>query len=600
MKNSFVVLLIFSLVYFESFGQPIAVKANNKYIYIDEYGNKLFNQTFASASNFSEGLGVVRKEGQFEYIDRKGNSVFSNSFDIAFPFMGKFAVVGLKGDYYIINLKGEIVSGPFERPFMPLNHGNFIVKENNDKLGVFGEDGVWHIPPIYSSVNISDRGGFIGVVGSDSLQLFDHQMNPLPKIFTKTQVIDEKDSKWLCLKKESESEYVFQLIEDNGSIRNIKKFDGEDLYYCKYLGNDKVYLPKKETERYLDPNVLYSEYVYNTVGQRVFPYTKIKLDTTWINSGWATIGNKYFKMPYENQIESYQLFDKVISKDENFYYDLVNKKGLWYVWDERNEKLIGDGFEFVEETTRNRRSFIIKEYENGSFKYGMANYKGEFLIVPKYEDCDKLWKGNSIKFYRNDSVYVSNLNGKIIWKGKTLEKKSKLNLSYRFTWSVSYKSSQNKKQLPREIRKRQDKSSPFSLVIANNIFPDSLGLLKRKLYFINNEKNDHQVNSQDNRLDIKLQGFYEGKWHNITHFYNSWCGNSYYPITIPGSSFSSFNIPVFEGVMTVPVRAIFTLDLGPFKPDKVYVSNSVYMSINPGQLWFFNDQSNDWFNKYIE
>jgi hypothetical protein len=32
----------------------------------------------------------------------------------------------------------------------------------------------------------------------------------------------------------------------------------------------------------------------------------------------------------------------------------------------------------------------------------------------------------------------------------------------------------------------------------------------------------------------------------------------------------------------------------------VYVSNSVYMSINPGQLWFFNDQSNDWFNKYIE
>jgi len=108
-----------------------------------------------------------------------------------------------------------------------------------------------------------------------------------------------------------------------------------------------------------------------------------------------------------------------------------------------------------------------------------------------------------------------------------------------------------------------------------------------KLNLANTTNKEIPFNTQDNKLYMKLQAKDKyGNWKDIEYIENSFCGNSYYPITLDKKTCWSFAIPVFEGEFKTVMRA----ELQYSNPDnrieyyKLY-SNEVECSINPGQFW---------------
>ncbi len=89
---------------------PTYVQKNDKWIYRDKAGNRVFNDDYKEAWFFHEGLAVVHLYGAYKYIDLNGNLVLRDMYESAGDFSEGRAVVKLpdSGHFYI-NKKGERV-----------------------------------------------------------------------------------------------------------------------------------------------------------------------------------------------------------------------------------------------------------------------------------------------------------------------------------------------------------------------------------------------------------------------------------------------------------------------------------------------------------
>lgn len=89
------------------FNGRCAVKKNNKWGYIDWYGNLVINTIYDDAYAFSdEGIARVRRGKEHYYIDKSGNQLFSVDSTIT-GFNHNRAAVVIKGVKCLINKKGE-------------------------------------------------------------------------------------------------------------------------------------------------------------------------------------------------------------------------------------------------------------------------------------------------------------------------------------------------------------------------------------------------------------------------------------------------------------------------------------------------------------
>jgi len=90
---------------------PTYVQKDEKWIYRDRDGNRVFNRQFDEAWFFNEGLAVVKQFGFYKYIDLKGELVINIDYEKAGDFSEGLAAVKLPktGSFYI-NKKGERVS----------------------------------------------------------------------------------------------------------------------------------------------------------------------------------------------------------------------------------------------------------------------------------------------------------------------------------------------------------------------------------------------------------------------------------------------------------------------------------------------------------
>ena len=80
-----------------------------RYGYIDKSGKWVFPAIFESASDFSEGLAAVAKDGKYGYIDRNGKWVIPASFTFASGFSEGLAVVVVDEKFGYIDKTGRIV-----------------------------------------------------------------------------------------------------------------------------------------------------------------------------------------------------------------------------------------------------------------------------------------------------------------------------------------------------------------------------------------------------------------------------------------------------------------------------------------------------------
>lgn len=138
------------------------IKENDKYGFIDKYGNRVIKPEYYEVKSFSEGLAAVRKEDKYHYINLEGEKVIEPLFDYAENFKNGIARVYVKGKPFLIDYEGNIL---FQHDFEEMSNfegGRSIVKSKDKNMGLIGYDGEVIIEPKYKGIRcVSETGRFV-------------------------------------------------------------------------------------------------------------------------------------------------------------------------------------------------------------------------------------------------------------------------------------------------------------------------------------------------------------------------------------------------------------------------------------------------------
>ena len=83
---------------------------DGKFFYITRSGQELNADRYDLAWDFSNGLGLVRKQAKYFFIKHDGNLLDRDGFEMAWSFYEGVSRVTKNGQEFLINTKGERVS----------------------------------------------------------------------------------------------------------------------------------------------------------------------------------------------------------------------------------------------------------------------------------------------------------------------------------------------------------------------------------------------------------------------------------------------------------------------------------------------------------
>lgn len=140
-----------------------------QYGYIDEEGNVIAECKYDNASDFVNGLGILKDGNIITTVNKKGERVktFDSSFSDVSYFDGEKGIAKKNGMDYIIDKDGKIVSKSYQTlsydPFSPFRG---VLAKNNDKYGVIDWDG--NILTPFDYADLWDNGGnTTGVIAAE-------------------------------------------------------------------------------------------------------------------------------------------------------------------------------------------------------------------------------------------------------------------------------------------------------------------------------------------------------------------------------------------------------------------------------------------------
>lgn len=136
-----------------------AVKLNDKYGYINEYGKIVGSIEYDNVqSNTFEGIGIVSKNNKWGYINRNSNLITNIEYDKCSSFREGRAIVSKSGLYGCIDNTKKIIIPIFYNNIGNYHNGMIWVKKNN-KIAFFDKDGKNITGVIYDSVgNFTEYG----------------------------------------------------------------------------------------------------------------------------------------------------------------------------------------------------------------------------------------------------------------------------------------------------------------------------------------------------------------------------------------------------------------------------------------------------------
>ena len=88
-----------------------AVDKDGKFVFIDLEGNKLFEEIFQDAYDFSNGIAAVKQKGQWFFIDKNGKRIFKENYEKVHGFSEGYAAVCRSGKWGFIDTTGSLVIG---------------------------------------------------------------------------------------------------------------------------------------------------------------------------------------------------------------------------------------------------------------------------------------------------------------------------------------------------------------------------------------------------------------------------------------------------------------------------------------------------------
>ena len=149
---------------------------------------------------FSEGLFLVKKNGNYGFIDKSGEIIIANRYQNAMPFNEGLAAVKLRGKWGFINKVERIITQPHYSSVTSFENGLAII-ENNGKFGLLSKDGSEISRPNFKSVKRTTEGFFIIKTFQNKLGLADDT-----GLIITTPIYDElkplKGDRWLVRLKE--------------------------------------------------------------------------------------------------------------------------------------------------------------------------------------------------------------------------------------------------------------------------------------------------------------------------------------------------------------------------------------------------------------
>ena len=266
---------------YDSFHEGLAKYSDSGWGFIDREGRIVIPARFYEASDFSEGLAVVRlsEKHKFGYISQKGELAISDQFDWARDFHGGLAAVKLSKDKYgFIDKAGKLVLSAKEwRDVDDFSEGLASVKVavtdnsvylgfQNEEYGYIDRNGKFVIAPRFDRVEKFSEGralffqpgknpgyGFIDLKG---------------QVVIKPKFADGKSfSEGLAAVaiKSSDDKSIWGYINEDGQwvikpqFQNVNSFDGglAAVNCDEYGGNCKAYIDREGKIRWqfkIDPN----------------------------------------------------------------------------------------------------------------------------------------------------------------------------------------------------------------------------------------------------------------------------------------------------------------------------------------------------------
>jgi hypothetical protein len=163
----------------------------NRYGYINDQGDLVIYPDYSVASQFSDGLAAVQRNGKYGYIDIYGNVIIGFRFEYADDFHNGCAAVGIsliQGNsrivrFGVINKRDEFIIEPKYRSIGTFYEGLAVASLNNMELmGYIDEKGDMVIPEMYYSAYDFSEGlasvsfdgkkeGYINNAGSAVIQI---------------------------------------------------------------------------------------------------------------------------------------------------------------------------------------------------------------------------------------------------------------------------------------------------------------------------------------------------------------------------------------------------------------------------------------------
>ena len=243
----------------------------------------------------------------------------------------------------------------------------------------------------------------------------------------------------------------------------------------------------------------------------------------------------------------------------------------------------------------------------------MADFNGNILVPPTFHYFDpyslehgllKTWTGNLVAYY--------NRAGQLVWQEETVKQPYAFNIDYmqRGYFHASRANTGHPSSYgasPQEISMKRDfLPGTLSIIVRPNeetIIDDHLKAFRT--YIANTTKDTLIFNAQDNRLYLKMQALNsKGEWQDIEYLPDSWCGNSYHAVALPGNHLWELSTIAYEGSIrtklrleltyvdptdTVNIRESYSNSMVDWyyrdrRELKIY-SNEFDGTINPGQFW---------------
>jgi WG containing repeat len=570
-------------------------RLNGSWGFIDLTGKFAIAPAYDFASYFSEGFAQVWKDGRLSIIDTNGRQRFAlpDSIRDMEPFFNgkmKFSAMDNGAIKYLeVDTSGKI-SPIAETAF---SEGFAVVKRGDDseEYGIMDSAGKMAVPfGRYSSID-PFKNGYAQVT---------KELNNGTEYITGFLNKQCQEVFWLPL-----GEHVFDQYFSEGLIAVLR---------------DTAYQPGFFTTT--NQIVVW----YDTTGkvvmtkpcdQSTMPFHKGRTFAGDIRN-WYLM-DKSGRQLSQNRFEWVNDFvDNKAIVAEIVYDESLPEVDRYGIIDTNGNYLVSPQFNHVSELGFQSEGLLVAmneplRPEHGSPEWapikkywGLIDDRGRWLIRPTFTNISSSGFENGLLYVEIDSLYgYVNPQGSFVWQAikpeqKTCTNLDPLNVDYMLR-AYCYGFANKEAGVELDTRNINRASTGAA---TKGFLPQQFGITVNEqetecfkerfrgvsAYVFNTTTDTVNIDVQDNRLYIVVQALLEnGEWKNIEYAPSSWCGNSYYQVSLSPDQFWKFVIPVYDGDKEYTLRLSFRYEKARWdmdnEADKIMYSNTFKGKINPAQFW---------------